>query len=192
MGKGAVNHLLFVRGPCRTLFSAFAEGGDIRIEITAVLLFRRQSCGYDRRMKPLHLIHWGRLRRFCLLLALILFGSPVAAQFAVCNQSFYVVNIAIGREIQGDFQTEGWWTIGPNQCANVVKDELKSRYIYIYAQDVFGQPILRGTTQMCISSRKFLLRGITECWSRGNVAAGFIEVYTQETPRWTLFLSGAP
>lgn len=174
------------------MFRAFAVGGGIPNEITAVLLFRDRSCGYDHAMKPLHHILWGRLPGLYLLLALIFVGGPAAAQFAVCNQSFDVVNIAIGREIQGDFQTEGWWTVGPNQCANVVKHALKSRYIYIYAQDVFGQPILRGTTQMCISSRKFILRGITECWSRGNVTAGFIEVDTQETPRWTLFLSGAP
>lgn len=132
------------------------------------------------------------LRRLCLIAILLCVSGPALAQFAVCNQSFDVVNIAVGRDFQGDFQTEGWWTVGPNQCANVVKDELESRYIYIYAQDVFGQPILRGTTQMCISPRKFVIRGLTECWSRGDVSAGFIEVDTQKTVRWTLFLSAAP
>ena len=103
-----------------------------------------------------------------------------------------MVNVAIGQDVQGEFQTEGWWTIGPNQCANVIKDELTSRYIYLYAQDVFGQPILTGTTQMCIAPRKFTIRGITECWSRGDIAAGFIEVDTQKTQRWTLFLAATP
>lgn len=119
-------------------------------------------------------------------------ASPARAEFAVCNQSFDVVNVAIGQDVSGDFQTEGWWTIGPNQCANVIKDELTSRYIYIYAQDVFGQPIMPGTTQMCISPRKFAIRGISECWSRGHVAAGFIEVDTQKTQRWSLFLAATP
>lgn len=122
----------------------------------------------------------------------LMIADPAQAQFAVCNQSFDVVNVAIGRDLQDDFQTEGWWTIGPNQCANVVKDELTSRYIYVYAQDVFGQPIMTGTTQMCISGKKFVIRGITECWSRGDIAAGFIEVDTQKTQRWTLFLAAAP
>lgn len=119
-------------------------------------------------------------------------GSAAYAEFAVCNQSFDVVNIAIGLDFQDDFQTEGWWTIGPNQCANVVKDELVSRYIYIFAQDVFGHPIVNGSTQMCISPRKFLIRGLSECWSRGHVSAGFIEVDTQKTSRWTLFLAATP
>lgn len=132
------------------------------------------------------------LRPLAGLAFLIAFAPDARAEFAVCNQSYDVVNIAIGLDIQDDFQTEGWWTIGPNQCANVVKDELVSRYIYIYAQDVFGQPIVNGSTQMCISPRKFLIRGLTECWSRGNVSAGFIEVDTQKTSRWTLFLAATP
>ncbi|MDP2051142.1 MAG: DUF1036 domain-containing protein [Cypionkella sp.] len=128
------------------------------------------------------------IRALPLLIGLCL-ATPAAAEFAVCNQSFDVVNVAIGQDVEGAFQTEGWWTIGPNQCANVIKEELTSRYIYLYAQDVFGQPILNGTTQMCVSPRKFSIRGISECWSRGDISAGFIEVDTLKTQRWTLFLA---
>ena len=116
-------------------------------------------------------------------------ATPAAAEFAVCNQSFDVVNIAIGQDINDEFSTEGWWTVGPNQCANVIKEELVSRYIYIYVQDVFGQPIMTGTTQMCIAATKFRISGNTNCWSRGKISAGFIEVDTKETQRWTLFLA---
>ncbi len=115
--------------------------------------------------------------------------TPAAAEFAVCNQSFDVVNVAIGQDKNDQFSTEGWWTIGPNQCANVIKEELVSRYIYIYVQDVFGQPIMTGTTQMCIATIKFQITGNTDCWSRGKISAGFIEVDTKETQRWTLFLA---
>lgn len=131
------------------------------------------------------------IRLLALLLGLCL---PAAAQaeFAVCNQSYDVVNVAVGQDVGGEMQTDGWWTVGPNQCANVIKDELTSRYIYIYAQDVFGQPILNGTTTMCIAPRKFTIRGITDCWRWGHVEAGFIEVDTQKTQRWSLFLSPPP
>lgn len=123
---------------------------------------------------------------------------PAAAEFAVCNQSFDVVNVAIAQDVtqQGDaedtFETKGWWTIGPNQCANVIREELVSRYIYVYAQDVFGQPILNGTTEMCVSPRRFTIRGTRDCWIRGHVTAGFIEVDTVKTQRWTLFLTATP
>ena len=128
------------------------------------------------------------MRALTLLFGLCL-ATPAQAEFAVCNQSFDVVNVAIGQDVEGEFQTEGWWTIGPNQCANVIKEELTSRYIYLYAQDVFGQPIMNGTTQMCVSPRRFSIRGISEWWSRGDISAGFIEVDTLKTQRWTLFLA---
>jgi uncharacterized membrane protein len=70
----------------------------------------------------------------------------------------------------------------------VVRNELTSRYIYLYAQDVFSQPLLTGTTLMCISPRRFAINGLQECWSRGYISAGFIEVDTLKTQRWTLFL----
>jgi len=119
----------------------------------------------------------------------LLSGQQARAEFAVCNQSFDVVNVAIGVDVDGVFQTEGWWTIGTNQCANVIRDELESRYIYVYAQDVFGKPMLNGTTAMCIEPKRFAIRGIDSCWSRGHIKARFIEVDTEKTQRWTLFLA---
>lgn len=119
----------------------------------------------------------------------VLGADRAHAEFAICNQSFDVVNVAIGRDVDGDFQTEGWWTIGTNQCANVIRDELESRYIYVYAQDVFGKPMLNGTTKMCIEGKRFTIRGIASCWSRGHIQARFIEVDTEKTQRWSLFLA---
>ncbi|MDT0681960.1 DUF1036 domain-containing protein [Roseicyclus sp. F158] len=120
---------------------------------------------------------------------LLMPAARAEAQFAICNQSFDVVNVAIGQSAGPDFETEGWWTIGTNQCANVIKDELRNRYIYVYAADVFGQPILAGTTPMCLGEARFEITGIAECWSRGHREAPFFEVDTQATERWTLFLT---
>jgi uncharacterized membrane protein len=135
-------------------------------------------------------------RQFCLAVAvwaiLALCGTTARAEFAVCNPSFDVINVAVGLDVDDDWQTIGWWTIGPNQCANVVKEELTARYIYIYAQDAFGQSLTTGTTQMCIATQRFQIRGREECWARGHIAVGFIEVDTQRTQRWTLFLAASP
>ena len=57
---------------------------------------------------------------------------------------------------------------------------------------MFGQPILNGTTRMCIAPRKFVIPGIADCWKLGHIEAGFIEVDTQKTQRWTLFLGAPP
>lgn len=130
----------------------------------------------------------------CLGIALALFAIPdeAYAEFTVCNQTLDVVNLAVGQEIDAAFQTDGWWTIGANQCVNVIREELVNRYIYVYATDVFGQPILNGSTEMCVEKRRFSIRGIEECWQRGHIAAAFYEVDTLEQARWTLFLSGRP
>ncbi|MEY1556986.1 DUF1036 domain-containing protein [Yoonia sp. R2331] len=114
------------------------------------------------------------------------------AAFAVCNQSFDVVNVAIGQFEEDTFVTRGWWTIGPNQCANAIKDSLTARYIYVFAQDVFGNEIMNGSTPMCIGTNRFVIRGVEDCLIRGHLPANFVEVDTQQTERWTLFLTPQP
>jgi len=111
------------------------------------------------------------------------------ATFAVCNQSFDVVNVSIGQFEDDNFVTRGWWTVGPNQCANTIRDQLTARYIYVFAQDVFGNEILNGSTPLCIGTERFTIRGDEECLLRGYLSANFIEVDTQQTERWTLFLT---
>lgn len=123
-----------------------------------------------------------------------LIGLPgaAAAQFSVCNQTFDVVNVAIGQFQRDTFQTSGWWTVGPNQCASVIDRDLTARYIYAFAQDVFGRVILSGSVPMCVAPDRFEIRGDTDCLVRGYIEARFHEVDTQRTERWTLFLYPPP
>ena len=123
-------------------------------------------------------------------LATLLLQGEARAEFTVCNQTLDVVNLAVGQEIDTAFQTDGWWTIGANQCVNVIREELTNRYIYVYATDVFGHAILSGSTDMCIERRRFSIRGIEECWQRGHRAARFYEIATLDQIRWTVFLTG--
>jgi uncharacterized membrane protein len=126
------------------------------------------------------------------LLVVVCFGlagmRPAHAQFQVCNQSYDVLNLAVAQSEDGIFVTEGWWTIGANRCVDVIRDELVNRYIYVYATDVFNQPILRGDVPMCIAPKRFRIKGTEDCWLRGHKAGSFMEVDTQSEPRWTLFL----
>ncbi|OCX61444.1 hypothetical protein BFP70_15605 [Thioclava sp. SK-1] len=119
-------------------------------------------------------------------------GSAAQAKFAVCNQTFDVVNVALGQFERGAFETNGWWTIGPNQCANVIDTPLTARYIYVFAQDVFGREILTGSVSMCVAPDRFTIREETQCLTRGYLEARFHEVDTLRTERWTLFLYPPP
>jgi uncharacterized membrane protein len=125
------------------------------------------------------------------LLLAVLCAGEARAEFTVCNQTLDVVNLAVGQKVDDADQTDGWWTIGANQCVNVIREELTNRYIYIYATDVFGHAILAGSTEMCIERRRFSVRGIDECWQRGHIAAKFLEVDTLAQARWTFFLTGS-
>ncbi len=113
----------------------------------------------------------------------------VQAEFAVCNQSYDVINVAVGQYKRDIFETEGWWTVGPNQCANVIKEPLQARYIYVYAKDVFGQSVLNGSTPMCVDPQYFTISGVEDCLTRGYLEAQFLEVDTEQTERWTLFVT---
>lgn len=125
------------------------------------------------------------------LFAIAMFAAPRAAdaQFTVCNQTLDVFNVAIAAEVEDDFQTEGWWTIAANRCVDVIRGELERRYIYVYATDVFRQPVLDGTVSMCIAAKKFIIQGTEDCWQRGYLGAHFLEVDTQAVERWTLFVN---
>ncbi|MBQ2261488.1 MAG: DUF1036 domain-containing protein [Loktanella sp.] len=114
------------------------------------------------------------------------------AQFQVCNQTFDVVNLAVGSFVRSAFETTGWWTIGPNQCVFLIENQLDARYVYVFAQDVFGRIILSGATPMCIAPDRFTIRGESDCLVRGFLEARFHEVDTLRSERWTLFLSPPP
>ncbi|WP_181169884.1 DUF1036 domain-containing protein [Mesorhizobium sp. B2-3-13] len=128
---------------------------------------------------------------FGAVLLTILSTGTARAEFTVCNQTLDVVNLAVGQKVDSADQTDGWWTIGANQCVNVIREELTNRYIYLYATDVFGHAILNGSAEMCVDRRRFSIRGIEECWPRGHIAARFVEVDTLEQVRWTYFLTGS-
>jgi uncharacterized membrane protein len=119
----------------------------------------------------------------------LLATGAARAEFQVCNQTLDVVNVAIGQQQTDVFRTEGWWTIGSNQCAKVIKGDLQNRYIYVFASDVFGQTLLEGTVPMCIDEDKFSIDGTESCWRRGYRQAKFVEVDTQAVDNWTLFLN---
>jgi uncharacterized membrane protein len=128
-------------------------------------------------------------------LALGLWGAaclPASAQFQVCNQTLDLANIAIGLPEGDTFDTRGWWKIGPNQCATVIRKPIRSRFLYVFATDIFGKELLSGAVPLCIAPDRFAIEGESDCALRGYVEAQFIEVDTGDTADWTLFLRAEP
>jgi uncharacterized membrane protein len=127
--------------------------------------------------------------RALLALALVAAPAPARADFRVCNKTRSLINLAIGTNAGDTFVTEGWWTVTPGSCATLVRGPLTGRYVYLYATDIDGADVLKGTVSMCIDRGKFKAYGIENCWRRGMQAVTFAEVDTLDSPDWTTFLT---
>lgn len=117
-----------------------------------------------------------------------LHATIASANFQVCNQTLDVANVALGQWDFDDWESSGWWIIGPNQCANIIEKTLSARFVYIYARDVFNNSLLEGTTEFCVDKNEFRIRGNQDCLIRGHIPAQFEEIDTRRSERWTFFI----
>ena len=120
--------------------------------------------------------------------------GPASAEFRVCNQTLNLFNIAIGRPVTKDlfetdlFETEGWWTLAANSCTSPIKEPLESSYFYLYGTDIYGEPAIVGSTDMCVADKQFTITDRKDCWVRGYRQVRFLEVDTKNAPSWTVFI----
>lgn len=130
-----------------------------------------------------------------LTISLLFWGAPTVANesagFRVCNGMHEVTNVAVGRWGGENWVTEGWWVVGPGQCATVHTGTDATRYNYVFAQDVHGRTMLSGTTRMCVRPTAFVISQQSDCIAQGHVPALFTEVDTTGVPDWTVFLTPA-
>lgn len=120
--------------------------------------------------------------------ALVLSTPAARADFMVCNDSFDVLNMALARDPGAGFVSEGWWSVAPGRCAALLRGDIDSRYLYLHAIDVFRQPVLEGDVTFCVSDAGFRIPGRQDCWQRGHIAAGFVEIDTGRAAQWITFL----
>lgn len=123
------------------------------------------------------------------LLALTpLLASPAAARLAVCNRSERAANVALGRYDGTHWMSEGWWTVAPNACTNLINGPLNARYYYLYASDG-ASGTWDGDKGFCTGGGKFSIVGRAHCTDRGFDRKGFFQIDTGEKPDWTQSLS---
>ncbi len=125
----------------------------------------------------------------CVASGAALVAYPAQADFIVCNDSFDVLNLALARDPGGGFVSEGWWSLAPGRCAALLRGRIDSRYLYLHAIDVFNQPVLEGNVTFCISEEGFRIPGGQDCWQRGHIEAGFVEIDTGQAGQWISFLN---
>jgi uncharacterized membrane protein len=117
--------------------------------------------------------------------------SPALADFKLCNATTSRIGVAVGYKDPRDWTTEGWWNIRPRSCETLLKGDLPSRFVYIYAIDYDRGGEWSGKSFMCTDDRSFLIRDIKDCEQRGHARTGFVEVDTRDAKDWTIRLTDA-
>ncbi len=116
--------------------------------------------------------------------------APAKADLKLCNNTEGRVGVAIGYKDRQGWVTEGWWTADPKKCLKMLDGPLIARYYYVFAVDYLKGGSWGGKSKLCISDKKFTIRGLDSCSDQGNKKVGFFEVDTNEERDWTVSLSG--
>ena len=115
--------------------------------------------------------------------------SPAAADFRLCNNTSSRVGVAIGHKEREDWNTAGWWTLGPNKCETLLVGKLATRYFYVHAVDYDRGGAWLGKAFMCTNNGGFVIQGTEDCSVRGHDRSGFFEVDTKDQSDWIIQLS---
>jgi uncharacterized membrane protein len=118
------------------------------------------------------------IRTFALVALTIALALPTAAraELKFCNHTKEQVSVAIGYNStdSGQWTSEGWWTIDPDQCKVPIGGVLKQRYYYYYADSDSNK--WDGDYIFCTEDKKFEIEGDKDCKSRGYAPEGFREL----------------
>jgi uncharacterized membrane protein len=116
-------------------------------------------------------------------------AAPAHAEFRVCNQTLNLFNVAVGYPVEDKlFETEGWWSLAANSCTSPIKQALTFQFVYLYGTDIYGEPAIVGSTDMCVAAKQFTITDQKDCWVRGFERVRFLEVDTGNAPSWTVFI----
>jgi uncharacterized membrane protein len=107
-------------------------------------------------------------------------SGPAQAALSVCNKAKTQAKVALGRFDGRDWRSEGWWTLAPGKCADVVPGKLDARYYYLYAADGDAGVWDGGTGFCVIEDRKFSIAGRGNCAARGYDRRRFFRVDTND------------
>ena len=122
-------------------------------------------------------------------LAVLLATVPAQAGFAVCNKAKLPAKVALARFDGKVWRSEGWWTISPKKCENLLSGPLDARYYYLYGTDG-GSGTWSGDMMFCTAPvGPFSVPGRGNCAARRLDRTGFFEIDTGDKVNWTQSLS---
>ena len=88
---------------------------------------------------------------FALAALIATLAGSADARLAVCNKAARAASVALGRFNGTEWMSEGWWTIAPGTCADLIVSPLDARFYYLYASDG-SSGMWAGSTAFCTAS----------------------------------------
>lgn len=108
-------------------------------------------------------------------------ARPASADFTLCNDFKQTIYAAYGyySDYEGDWVSEGWWEVRPNQCVILESGQLQGRYRYLFAETADGRTWWDGEYFFCTHEpNAFTIIGDEQC------NTGFFEVDMQNYRDW--------
>ncbi len=135
------------------------------------------------------------MTRFALLaLALIaaaVCSRPAQANWTLCNDTSFVIEVAVSYPDRGRRVTEGWTKILPGACAIARAGELERGNHHFFGRASTahhgGRREWAGATPLCVDSAEFSLAGEANCEEVGFETRTFVEVPI-DADEWTTTL----
>jgi uncharacterized membrane protein len=122
-------------------------------------------------------------------LATCLLVLPVQAGFKVCNKTARATRVALGHYDGKDWSSQGWWTLAPKTCQELLAGPLDARFYYLYATDG-SSGSWDGKSGFCVAtSNSFDIKGRADCASHGYDRKGFFAIDTGQARDYTQTLS---
>lgn len=120
------------------------------------------------------------MRIVLLILAMLAVAGEAEAGLKVCNKGKFPARVALGRFDGKAWMSEGWWSIAPASCADVIKTPLNARYYYLYGTDSNSGAWDGGTNFCTAPTAKFAIVGRADCTARGYDRNRFFQVDTED------------
>ena len=107
--------------------------------------------------------------------------------YSMCNKTDFLVWAAIGRQVEGDLVSTGWFRLDPDTCTKAIKDKLSNNIFYTYAEaeGAGGKKVAwGGPHNLCTMDNRFTIIGRDDCEKRGFRKTGFERIETGAKPGW--------
>lgn len=128
-----------------------------------------------------------------LLLAGALWAQSARAEYRACNETSYVLEVAVATLSELGPISQGWFIVDPGTCRIVLHSDLHEEmelFAYARSTDIYGEEWIyfAGDTPFCVATEDFYIEDVGLCTLRSFNHARFSSIAFQGG-EWTTYFS---